>query len=125
MYGSEFEQEPDEFSRLVYLLAINEQMVNDLTEQYDSGTEAPPARVIESRLLPAHQGAVPPSAIAEYRAMLVRHGERLRSDIQQYKRVRMVQHDFDGPAAETEPTAKKSTRVPAPKKRAASRRTNV
>lgn len=121
MFPSEQDREPDEYTRLVYLLAINEQMINDLTEQYDSGTDAPPVRVIEARQLPALQAVVPPSLIAEYRMLLLSYGDKLKGELQRYKRVRLVEHEFGKPST-PEPTTKKGAGGQEGKKRSAKNR---
>ena len=124
MFPHEQDREPDEYTRLVHLLAINEQMINDLMEQYDSGTDAPPARTIEARQLPALQAIVPQGAIAEYRTVLLRYGERLKGELQQYKRVKVAAHELGEPTP-SEPTTTKSAGVQEGKKRITKhRRTN-
>lgn len=94
MFRVETNPEPDEYTRLVWLLAINDQLLSDIAEHYDSGTDSPAPRVIETRLLPSEMSAVPPGVIAEYRTMLVRYGEKLRGDIQRFRRVRMDTHEL-------------------------------
>lgn len=123
MFQAEAEKEPDEYKRLVWLLAVNEQVLTELTEQYDSGTDAPPAKLLSSPLLPKDDSIVPPTIITEYRQMLLRHSEKLRGDINQFKRIRVPTHDLSeaphapGPRSKAQPAAKKTTRISTKKTR--------
>lgn len=123
MFTIEQEREPDEYTRLVWLLAVNDRMISDLTEQYDSGTDAPPSKYIESRYLSGEQGLVPAAVLAEYRTMLVQYSEKLRGDIQQFKRVRVNQHEF-GSTTQAKSTTTKSPRRQGKKGRSTARSAN-
>ena len=99
--------EPDEFTRLHYDLAIGEELVNLLSNDYDSGTEAPPPKVIESSSLPMAARVVPLSSIAEFRAKLIRYNDQTRAQLNLFQRVKVETHEFGRDPAK--PTAKATT----------------
>jgi hypothetical protein len=103
MFTPETAQEPetDEFTHIAWLLAINEQVISDLDESYRSGTDVPPAKTIESRHLPVGKHLVPPSAIVEFRAMLIVHGDTLRGQLAQYRHVRTKPYVLGAPTTST------------------------
>lgn len=103
--------EPEEYKRLLWLLAINEAMLNDLEEQYSSGTDAPPQKSISSQHLSASEAEVPQSMIAEYKVMLATYNSRLIEEISQYKRVKSVPHLLGAATQEkaSEPKTTKGT----------------
>lgn len=81
-------EEPEEYDRISYLLAINEQLLIDL-DDYMTGTDDPPVKAIQAPNVPLAKSCVPQAAIAEYRTILVRYGEKLRADLSQYRRVKI------------------------------------
>lgn len=109
MFSADDDREPDEYTRLAYLLAINDRVLSDFTENYDSGTDAPAQKVIESRLLAGDDALVPQSALAEYRAAIVQYGNKIRADLQQFKRVKVNTYAFaaNEQAEEKRPTKRR------------------
>lgn len=95
MFNFDREKESDEYSRLAWLLAINDRILQDISEKYDAGIGDSPLQVIESSILSGEEAKVPPSILMEYRTILVKYGERLRSDISQFRRVKVAIHELE------------------------------
>jgi len=98
MFTLEPEKEPDEYVRKMHLQAVSEHMITNLSENYDSGTDAPPAKVIETHALPVAQSVVPGGIIAEFIANLSRYSDELRGDIRLYHRTKENAHVLGTPA---------------------------
>lgn len=96
--------EPQEYKHLLWMLAVNQQLIVDLTDIYDSATDAPAPKAITSPYLPTSECTVPSDVILEYRHILLKHGEKLRQDIAMYKRVRTEPYELssDGVVVEAD-----------------------
>jgi len=113
MINTEYPQEPAEYVRLHHLLAVNDEMLTVLSEQYESGTDAPPTKTIESRFLSRDCSFVQPSSIADYRAYLVQFKTYLEGQISLYRRTKVEPYELGNP---TKPAPKKGPRRAAAKK---------
>jgi hypothetical protein len=99
-------QEISEYETLVCELALNEDELARL-DDLDSGTGAPPTRVVETKLLSGELSIVPAYQVAWYRAKKIRYREHLLAKLACFKRVKVDTYEF-GIEAETKsaPTTK-------------------